>query len=393
MKKQTVRDIELTGKLVFVRVDYNVPIDNGVVGDTLRIQGSFETIRYLLARDCRIVLASHLGRPDGKPDKQFSLEPVAKKAAELLGRPIGFASDCIGSEVEELVKALKPGEILLLENLRYHADEEANNEAFAKQLAGLGEIFVDDAFAVIHRAHASTVGIAKFLPAVSGLLVEREVDTITLALEHPKKPLFAVIGGAKISDKIAVLSHLLTKVDFILIGGAMANTFLAAEGYEVGKSLYEKDQIVIANRVIKEAQDRGVKLFLPIDVVVTNDIAGKGTNRTIPAVGVNPKDAIVDIGPKSVEKAATTLATAGTIIWNGPLGITEIPAFASGTKLLAEKIIQSGAQSLIGGGDTAAFVDESGLHDRFGFVSTGGGASLDLMAGKPLPGVEALLDK
>jgi phosphoglycerate kinase len=393
VKKQTVRDIDLTGKLVFDRVDYNVPIDGGVVGDTLRIQGSFETIRYLLERNCRIVLASHLGRPDGKPDPKYSLEPVAKKAAELLKHPVAFAPDCIGHEVADRVKALKSGEIMLLENLRFHPEEEANDDDFAKELASFGEVFVEDAFAVIHRAHASTAGITKYLPAVSGLLVEREVDTITTALENPKRPLIAVIGGAKISDKIEVVSNLLTKVDALLIGGAMANTFLAADGHEIGKSLYEKDQIALAHRIVKQAEERGIKLFLPIDVVVTDDITGKGSHRTVPVVGVKPGEAIVDIGPKSIEKATTAIAQAGTIIWNGPLGITEVPAFAAGSRLLAEKIIHTKAQSIIGGGDTAAFVDAAGLHDRFGFVSTGGGASLELMSGKPLPGIEALLDK
>lgn len=393
MNKKTIRDIDLSGKTVLVRVDYNVPIKDGKVGDPLRIKASFDTINFLLEQKCKIVLMSHLGRPDGKVDLKYSLEPVAKKAAQLLDHPIAFIDDCVGSRVEETAAALKPGQILLLENLRFHPAEEANDPSFAKQLASLGEVYVDDAFAAIHRAHASTVGVTKYLPAVSGLLVEREVNTITAALVSPKRPLVAVVGGAKVSDKIAVLSNLLGHVEVLIIGGAMANTFLAAEGYNIGKSRFEPDQIETAQRISREAADGGVDLVLPVDVVVTHKIDPTSSGRNAGLMEVEDNDIIVDIGTRTIERVGPPIHLAATVIWNGPLGITEIPAFANGSIQLAKSVMDSQATSIIGGGDTAGFIDDAGWHDKFDFISTGGGASLELMAGKPLPGVDALLDK
>lgn len=393
MKKQTVRDIDIKNKRVLVRVDYNVPVKNNVVGDTLRIEASFETIRYILAQGCSIVLMSHLGRPDGQVDPQYSLGPVATKTAELLGQPVGFVDDCIGPEVEAKVKSLQPGQILLLENLRFHPEEEANDESFAKNLAAWGEVYVDDAFAAIHRAHASTVGVTKFLPAVAGLLVEREVDTISMALDKPKRPLVAVIGGAKVSTKIEVLNNLLPKVDALFVGGAMANTFLAAEGLPVGKSLYEPDFTDTAKQLVQTAEDHNVDLMIPHQLVVSKSFETAKDVRTVAADQVSNDDFIMDLGPQFAAALAEELAPGGTVIWNGPVGLFEIDKFALGSRAVAEAICASGAKSIVGGGDTAAFVDESGMHDQFGWVSTGGGASLELMSGKALPGVEALRDK
>lgn len=393
MKKQTVRDLDVKNKRIFVRVDYNVPVKDGEVGDTLRIKASFETLNYLLEQGCSLVLASHLGEPKAGPDPKLSLKPVAAKASELLDKPIKFVADCVGSEVEAAVAALKPGELLLLENLRFNPGETANDDAFARQLAKLGEAYVDDAFAVAHRAHASVATTPKYLPAAAGFLLEHEVDTITAAVEDPKRPLIAVIGGAKISSKIEVLSNLLTKVDGLVIVGAMANTFLAAAGQPVGQSLFEKDQIETAKKIVNQAAAAKVKLILPADVVVTKKVEAGQPTRTIDPAAVAADDIIADLGPKTLAAAAGLIKTAGTVIWNGPVGVAEVPEFAAGTKALADAIIAAPAKSIIGGGDTAAYVDTAGLHDKFDLVSTGGGASLELMAGKPLPAVEALPDK
>jgi phosphoglycerate kinase len=393
MTKQTIRDIKLDGKTVLVRVDYNLPIAAGKIEDVLRIRQTLPTLRYMLERKCKLVLISHLGRPEGKPDKKYSLAPVARAAAKVIGREVKFVHDCIGPEAEAAVKAMQPGDIILLENLRFHPEEEANDAHFAASLASLGEVYVDDAFAAIHRAHASTVGVTKYLPSVAGLLVEQEVDIITEALQHPRRPLLAVIGGAKVSTKTEVLDNLLKKVDILLVGGAMANTFLAAQGDQVGKSMCEKDQFETTERIVSRATEIGVDLVLPVDVVVTHQLGPSAVGRIVDVIDVGPNDIIVDVGPKTIKRATQPLEVAGTVIWNGPLGITEIPAFAKGSLQLAHEIINLGAKSLIGGGDTAAFVDAAGLHDKFDFVSTGGGASLDLMADKKLPGLEALRDK
>ncbi len=393
MTKKTLRDIAVTGKTVLVRVDFNLPMANGKIEDVLRIHQTLPTLRYLLERKARIILVSHLGRPEGRPDPKLSLAPVAKAAARVIGRPVKFVPECVGPKVEAAAKAMKPGAIILLENVRFHPQEETNDPGFAKQLASLADVYVDDAFANIHRAHASMVAVTKYLPAVAGFLVEQEVDTITEALHHPQRPLLAVIGGAKVSTKVEVLDNLIKKVDILLIGGAMANTFLAAQGNEIGRSLCEKDQFDTVEGITARAAEIGIDLVLPVDVVVTDHLGADARGQVVNVIDVKRHDIIADVGPKTIKRATQPLELAGTVIWNGPLGITEIPAFAKGSVQLAHEIIRLGAKSLIGGGDTAAFVDAAGLHDKFDFVSTGGGASLDLMAGKKLPGLEALQPK
>lgn len=389
MNKLTVRQLDVKGKRVVVRVDYNVPVQNGRVGDPLRIQASFDTLNYLLDQGCSLVLFSHLGEPKGAPDPKFSLEPVAKKAAELLRRPIQFVPNCIGAEAQQAAAALRPGEIMLCENVRFHQEELDNDANFGRQLASLGQAYVNDAFAAIHRKQASLVAIAANLPSAAGLLVEKEVDTITQALDNPKRPLAAIVGGAKVSSKIEVLNNLLGKVNTLMIGGAMANTFYAAEGLPVGKSLYEPDFENTAREIAKAASAKGVKLVLPRTVVVSKALDKAEKVRTIDVADVETDDLIVD----AASDFSDQLGHPGTVIWNGPVGVTEIAEFAKGSRTLAQAVIDSGAQSIIGGGDTAAFVDAAGLADQFDWVSTGGGASLELMAGKDLPGLAALPDK
>ncbi len=391
MKLKTIQDLDVKHKTVLVRVDYNVPIKDGVVDDSLRIEASFETLYYLLERDCRLVLISHLGEPKDGPDPIFSLKPVAAKLAELLGRAVTFVPDCVGEQVEEQIRQLTPGGIILLENLRFHPGETANDPEFAKTLAGYGEVYVDDAFAVLHRKHASVATVPTMLPSGAGFLVQKEVATIRDTIDNPKHPVLAVIGGAKIETKIDVINNLLAKVDHLLIGGEMANTFLAALGTPVGKSLLEANEKQVAQNILDKASDHGMNIILPTDVVVAKAVDESAEARTVEVTGVQTDDIIVDLGPATVDTALATL-DGGTVIWNGPLGITEIEQFGQGSRRLADGIIASGAFSLIGGGDTADYLDKSGLHDKFSFVSTGGGASLELMAGKPMPGLEALQD-
>lgn len=387
---KTLRDIDVTGKRVLVRVDYNVPLKEGDVGDPLRLEASFPTLRYLLERGCSLVLISHLGRPEGEPNSKYSLAPVARKVSELLGHPVDFLPDCVGEEVHAEVSRLQAGDVVLLENLRFHPEEEANEEGFAQELSRLGEIFVQDGFAVVHRAHASTQGVAKLLPSVAGLLVEKEVKTITAAIKNPKRPLVAIIGGAKVSDKIEVVEKFIETVDQLIIGGAMANTFLGSQGFKMGRSLHEQDQFPTAERLLKLAGERGLEVFLPKDVVVAREIAADAAAHDANLEDVSADDYILDLGPKSVLSLAPALAAACTVIWNGPLGYTEYPQFRNSSQKVAEMIIDSSAHSIIGGGDTAAFIDEAGLHNKFSWVSTGGGASLELISGKELPGLAVL---
>ena len=389
MKLRSVRDINVKNKKVLLRVDYNVPISSGIVGDPLRIESSFETIRYLRTKGCAIILISHLGRPDGKPDAQYSLAPVSKKAGQLLGQHIGFVPECVGPRAAAAAKDLQGGEIILLENTRFHAEEEANDKGFAKQLADMAEVFVDDAFAVIHRAHASTVGVTKHLPSGAGFLVEKEVATITGSLQYPARPLVAVIGGAKVSTKIDVLMNLINYVNRLFIGGAMANTFLAAEGHPVGKSKHEPEHFKTVKKILKAAKSADVEVVLPVDVIAAKSFE-HGPGRLVPVKEVEDDDYIVDLGPKTVAKAFNPLDFRGSVVWNGPLGVTEVPDFAHNSRLLAENIIEAKVDCIIGGGDTAAFVDGEGLHDKFTWVSTGGGASLELMAGNEMPGLKVL---
>ena len=400
MHKQTVRDIDVKDKRVLLRVDYNVPIKDGVVGDSLRIEASFETIKYLLDQNCSIVLMSHLGRPDGQPNAKYSLKPVAAKATELLGHEVTFVSDCVGETAKAAVAAMTPGDIVLLENTRFYAAEEANEPAFAKQLAAWGDVFVDDAFAAIHRAHASTEGVTHFLPSVAGLLVEKEVEHILGAIEKPNRPLVAIVGGAKVSSKIETLEYLIPKVDILMLGGAMANTFYLADGKKVGKSLVEAGQVAEAHRLLALAKSENTELLLPSEVVVSKSLSEAKKVRTITLDALEDDDFIVDAAPSFAGRLAPSVIefldfdNRCTVIWNGPIGITEVPEFCAGSLALAGAIVAlPGEISIIGGGDTAAFIDNAGRHDQFTWVSTGGGASLELMSGKKLPGIEALLDK
>jgi 3-phosphoglycerate kinase len=392
MKKKTLRQIDVAGKRVIVRVDYNVPVKDGVVGDTLRITASFPTIKYLLEQGCSIVLLSHLGEPKGAPEGKYSLRPVAEKASELLGRHIEFVSDCIGRQVDERIAKMLPGEIVLLENVRFHQEELDNSDEFGAKLAAHGEIYVNDAFAVDHRTQSSVVAITKFLPSVGGLLVEQEVDTITAALDAPKRPLVAIIGGAKVSSKLDVLNNLMEKVDVLMLGGAMANTFILAAGHSIGKSMAEPDLVDAAHEVLATAKQHDVEVILPQEVVVSKSIEEAVDVRHVDISEVAEDDYILDIGAEFAATLKTAISQGGTIIWNGPIGLTELPEFAAGSRSIAEVAIASGAKTIIGGGDTAAFVDNAGLHDRFSWVSTGGGASLELMSGNTLPGIEALED-
>lgn len=385
--KKTVHDIDVKNKTIVLRAMLNVPIKDGKVGDKMRLKAALPTINYLISQGAKIILISHHSH-EGQ-----SLEPVAGALSELVGRPVAFASDCIGEVALAAVKALPSGGLLMLENLRFHPEEEANDEEFARTLASYGDIYVNDDFTACHRSHASLVGIPKFIPAVAGLEVEEEVNTITSSIDNPKRPLVAIAGGAKISTKVPIISFLLDKVDVLFVGGAMANTFLLAKGLEVGNSLVELDQVETAKQIIKSAEEKGKTLLLPIDVVVTTDVKEALNVRVMLAGDVGIDDIIADLGPMSVLQLNEFIKPEGSVIWNGPIGIAEQKEFANGTEMVAEEIISSGAFSIVGGGDTADYVDGAGLADKFGFVSTGGGASLELMSGNTLPGIAALLDK
>lgn len=395
MRKKTVRDIDVAGKRVLVRVDFNVPLDKATraVLDDTRIRAALPTIRYLRERNARVILCSHLGRPDGQVKEELRLAPVAQRLSELLGAPVKTVSDCVGSEVETAVASLAPGDVLLLENLRFHPEEEANDPEFARKLAALADVFVNDAFGAAHRAHASTAGVAAYLPAVAGFLMEKEIDYLDRVVTHPERPVAAIIGGAKISSKIGVLRHLLSKVDAILIGGGMASTFLKAQGLEVGDSLVEDDQLDTARRIVAEAEECGVRLLLPADVVVADAFDAGANHRVVPVHAVEPGWRIMDIGPETVRRYAEALCGMRTIVWNGPMGVAEWEAFAAGSLGIARAVAESGATTIIGGGETVALVEQSGLAGRFSHVSTGGGASLEFLEGRELPGVAALLDR
>ncbi len=394
MDKRTVSDVDVAGKTAVVRVDFNVPLDKqGHVTDATRIEAALPTIRYLLEHNARVVLMSHLGRPDGKVVESMRMAPVARELERLLGQPVKMAPDSVGPEVERLVRDLQPGEVLMLENLRFHPEEEANDPRFAKQLAALGDIYVNDAFGTAHRAHASTEGIAHYLPAVAGFLMQKELDALGGIVENPEHPFAAIIGGAKVSSKIKVLQKLLTKVDILIIGGGMANTFLKAKGYEVGSSLLEPDKVDVAWDLMRQAQDKGVQLGLPIDVVVAQRFEADAPTRVVEVDQVPEGWTIVDIGPRTVEEFRAVLLPARTIFWNGPMGVFEMPRFAAGTKAIAEILSKSDAVTVVGGGDSVAAVEQMGYADRMSHISTGGGASLELIEGRTLPGVAALQDK
>jgi len=394
--KKGLKDIAPAGRRVLVRVDFNVPVKDGEVSDDTRIVAALPTIRYLLEKRARVILMSHLGRPKGGPDTKNSLKPVAARLERLLRQPVGFAGDCVGPEVEKAALALKDGEVLLLENLRFHGEEEANDAGFARQLAALGELYVNDAFGTAHRAHASTEGVTRFLrPAVAGFLMQKELDYLGRALERPQRPFVAVLGGAKISGKIDVLTNLLGKVDRLLVGGAMMFTFLKAQGRPTGRSLVEDDRLDMARAVLEQARTRNVDLVLPVDCVASSAADGSAPGRPVAVDGLGADDMGVDIGPESVKLFAQKLDDAKTVVWNGPMGIFEVPAFAEGTMGLARAIAEltgRGAVTVVGGGDSVAAIQQAGLAEKFTHLSTGGGASLEFLEGKVLPGVAALDD-
>jgi phosphoglycerate kinase len=388
--KKTIRDIDVEGKRVLVRVDFNVPLDQGKVADDTRIRAALPTIQYLTEQGAKVILMSHLGRPKGKVKEDLRLTPVAERLADLLDRPVAMAVDCVGEEVETAVDRLRPGDVLLLENLRFHPGEEANDPRFVSQLASLGEVYVNDAFGTAHRAHASTEGVAHHLPAVAGFLMEKELNFLSKALERPEHPFVAILGGAKISDKIGVVDNLLGKVDTLLIGGGMANTFLKAQGHQVGQSLVEEESLPLAQELLDKA---GRKLVLPVDVVVADRFDAEAQSKIVSVEEVPANWRILDIGPATVERFAQELYTAKTVVWNGTMGVAEFPRFAAGTEGIIEMLAESQATTIVGGGDTAAAVQQAGLAEKMTHVSTGGGASLELLEGKVLPGVAALADR
>jgi len=396
MEKLTVRDADVTGKRVFVRVDFNVPLEDGKVTDDSRIVASLPTIRYLLSHGARVILASHLGRPDGKVQDGLRLRPVAERLTQLLGRNVPVTGDALGVGTSDAVKRLRNGEALLLENLRFHAEEERNDPAFAKQLADYAEIYVNDAFGTAHRAHASTVGIAKLLPAYAGLLMEKEIQALSNLIENPAKPFAAVVGGAKVSGKIQVLDSLIRKVDLLVLGGGMANTFLLAQGKSVGKSLAEHDMVDAARKVLDVAEKQGIKVILPVDVIVAKEVTRGTEYKTLQAEKIPASWHIVDLGKASLELMEAALGEAKTVFWNGPVGVFEIPSFAHGTKAIARFLAEradAGATVVVGGGDSIAAIQQQGLASRFTHISTGGGASLEFLEGKELPGIAVLLDR
>jgi phosphoglycerate kinase len=394
MNKQTIRDADVADKRVLMRVDFNVPLDReGHVTDATRLREAIPTINYLRERGARVVLMSHLGRPNGQINESLRMAPVAAELQRLLGAPVAYVQESVGLEAQAAVAALPPGGVLLLENLRFHPEEEANDPEFSRQLAALGDLYVDDAFGTAHRAHASTEGVTHFLPAVGGLLMEKELESFARILEHPEHPFVAIIGGAKVSSKIGVLEHLLDKVDRLIIGGGMANTFLKAQGHDVGRSLLEADKVQVAADLMQRAKAAGAEILLPIDAVVTDRLEAEAPRQVVGVDAVPADQLIADVGPRSVELFGHALAGAKTILWNGPLGVFEVPPFAAGTRALAEIVGRSGAVTVIGGGDTVAAVEQAGCADRMTHISTGGGASLELLEGRVLPGVAALLDR
>lgn len=394
MNKKTLRDLDFREKRVFIRVDYNVPMDKaGNITDDTRMRATLPTLNFLLNQGASLVLAAHLGRPKGGPSPELSLAPVAQHLSSLLNREVKFVADCVGPVAEAAAGTLKSGEVLMLENLRFHAEEEKNAPEFAKGLAVLADIGVNDAFGVSHRAHASVEGITKFLPMVAGFLMEKELDFLGRAVANPDRPYAAIIGGAKVSDKIGVIENLLSKVDLLIIGGGMANTFFAAQGYGVGKSLIEPDKVPLAKELLAKAAERKIQLLLPNDVVVAEKFAADATHRVTATSSIGAEEMALDIGPDSCKIFVAALAPAKTIVWNGPMGVFEMDAFAKGTEAVARAVAASSAVSIVGGGDSVAALEKVGLADKITHISTGGGASLEFLEGKELPGVAALANK
>jgi phosphoglycerate kinase len=396
MDKLTIRDFDAAGKRVFVRVDFNVPLADGKVTDDSRIRAALPTITSLLSDGARVVLASHLGRPDGKVQDGLRLRPVGERLSQLLRRNVPVTGDALGVGTEDAVKRMRPGEAILLENLRFHAAEEKNDPVFAQQLASYADIFVNDAFGTAHRAHASTVGIAKILPAYAGLLMEREIKMLSSLLENPARPFAAILGGAKVSDKINVIDHLLTKIDVLILGGGMANTFLLAQGKSVGKSLAEHDRVDDARRILAAAEKAGVEVVLPIDVVIAKEVTRGTEYKTVGTEKFPASWHIVDLGEQSRAAIEVALADVRTVLWNGPLGVFEIPSFAHGTKAIARFLAdkaEHGTTVVVGGGDSVAAIEQQGLTSKMTHISTGGGASLEFLEGRELPGIAVLQDR
>ena len=388
-----MKDLQLEGKKVFCRVDFNVPMEEGNVSDDTRIRAAIPTIEYLINTGAKVILASHLGRPKGEVHEDMRLTAAGERLATLLGKPVTKLDESIGTEVQEAVQNMKNGDVILLENVRFHAGEEKNDAALAKQFADLADVFVNDAFGAAHRAHASTAGIAEYIPAVSGLLLEKELDVLGKALSTPERPFTAIIGGAKVADKIGVIDHLLDKVDHLIIGGGLSYTFIKAQGYEIGKSLLEEDKIDLAKSFIEKAEKNQVKLHLPIDAVVADEFSADANVKTV-AIDAIPADGLgLDIGPETEALYSDVISNSKLVIWNGPMGVFEMEPFAHGTKAVAEAVANTTGYTVIGGGDSAAAVEKFDLGEKMDHISTGGGASLEFMEGKALPGVTALEDQ
>ena len=394
MNKKTVRDIDVKGKKVLVRCDFNVPQkEDGTITDNRRIVSALDTIKYLIDHKAKVILCSHLGRPKGEFKKEFSLRPIADELSKLLGQEVKLASDVIGESAHQLTNNMKEGEVVLLENVRFHREETDNDPEFAKKLASLADIYVNDAFGTAHRAHASTAGVAAYLPAVSGFLIEKEINFMGDALENPERPFMAILGGKKVSDKIGVIEALLEKVDILLIGGAMAYTFFKSMGYEVGNSICELDKLDLAQEIMQKAKEKGVKLMLPVDTKVGKEFDPNTESKIVKYTEIPVDWEGFDIGPETIQMYVEELKKAKTVVWNGPLGLSEFEQFATGTDTIAKALAESDAITIIGGGDSAAAIERMGLSDKFSHISTGGGASLEFLEGKKLPGIECLLDK
>jgi len=395
MNKLTVRDVEVRDKRVLVRVDFNVPLDDktGAITDDSRIRATLPTIKYLMDQGAGVILATHLGRPHGRIDSRLRLTVVAQRLSQLLGKQVGVTNNCIGAETEKSIQTLRNGDVILLENLRFHSSEERDSPIFARALARFADVFVNDAFGTSHRSHTSMVRISEHLPAVAGLLLEKELNTLGSILENPAHPFAALLGGAKVSDKVSMVENILTKVDCLLIGGGMAATFLKARGYEVGQSLIEEDRLEDATSLMQKASDGGVRLLLPVDVIVADDIDTEAGVATVQVENIGKTQRIADIGPQTTKAFYEELRRCRTIFWNGPMGVYEIPRFAEGTRAMAKLIAGSQAATILGGGSTAEIATNMGLAEKMTFISTGGGASLRFLGGEPLPGVEALRDR
>ncbi|MGF9909056.1 phosphoglycerate kinase [Brevibacillus porteri] len=392
MNKKSIRDVELAGKRVFCRVDFNVPMQDGVITDDTRIRAAVPTIRFMMEAGAKVILASHFGRPKGQVVEEMRLTPVAAHLSSLLGKEVRKLEDCHGADVEAAVERMESGDVILLENVRFHAGEEKNDPELAKSFAALADLFVNDAFGTAHRAHASTAGIAEYIPAVAGLLMEKEIRFMGGALSNPERPFTAIVGGAKVKDKIAVIENLLTKVDHLIIGGGMANTFLKAQGYGIGASLCEDDKLDLARTLMDQAKERGVQLLMPVDVVVADRFAADAEKQVVAIDAIPEGWMALDIGPKTVEQYHSVIVDSKTVVWNGPMGVFEMDAFAGGTIGVAKAMAACSGTTIIGGGDSVAAVEKAGVAEQMTHISTGGGASLEFMEGKELPGVAVLAD-